>query len=184
MTFDLKRWAPGIGITLFLALGLFLFVKNSVKTVWYSAATVKTYSVDGVDGRSMTLVLLPSNFGYFVYTEPDPAFIEAILVRFRGTVATNYFGNVWNIDRSYPQSPLGIRFYGEEVVPVIMEADIIGKFLNGNGTPSFPNEGERMDQILLFSPKMIEFQGMPLSNVPNSTDLTRNLMERLPLPNS
>lgn len=177
-----KKLLGGAGAILFLCLCLLLFIKGMFHSIWHTPDTVTTYSVDGVDGRSMTLLMLPGNLAYFVYTEPNPMFLEAIQVRLRGHYGTNYFGNIWNIDRSSTQSPLGIRVYSDGVVPVILEADILGKYLNGNGNSSFPEKGEQMNPTLLISPSMVEFQGMPLTKVPNADNLTQNLMLHLPLP--
>lgn len=179
----MKKLIVPLGVGLLLSAIIFLGVKSWYIVRWSPPTETQQYSVVGGDGRTLTLLLPPRGFAYFVYTEPDPNFLEAALVRLHGVYATNYFWNIWNVDRGSPQSPLGIRIFSNGVSPVLATASVLEKFISGDSSTTFPNKGEDMSPLFLVSEEKVEFQGMPLQRVAVDPILLENLAAHLPLPN-
>ena len=82
---------------LLLAIWVFFGLESMVFKVWRSPETPTTYATFGNDGRTLSLILLPKNEAIMLYTKDNSKFIEAALIKMRGTHATHYFWRLWRI---------------------------------------------------------------------------------------
>ena len=131
-----------------ILLFLFLGVKSCIITAWLSPSTAKSYSIQGGDNRTMTMVLIPDNKAIVIYNDPNIDFTETVLMKMRGTYGTHYFWRFWRVEN--PNMIFGFRIYPSETKPVAMEIKILNKLITGFGDPTFPKVGDTYYTILIF----------------------------------
>jgi len=158
----LAKGGVGLVVITFILLGL----KGCVVSLWSSPKEPVSYVVEGADKRSMRITFFPNQETMIWYVDPGKPLVEGVLTRMRGTYGTHYFGPFWKIDG--PGVFFGYRIYDEDVEPVMMEIQIIDKFLQGRGDPTFRNVGSTTNQILLFGKNRVRYQDMWLiQELPN-----------------
>jgi len=174
----LKEITSKIGIGLFVLAFLFFGLKGCVVTVWNSPSEPTTYAVHGADGRSLSMIFMPKNETFILYSNQETDYIEATLNKMRGTYGTHYFWRLWSIEG--PDVGLfGYRIYPGGSQPIVMETTVLDKFVHGNDSPSLRNKGDRTHPVILFSENAVRFEDMWLQKEPTDINLLTVLSQRL-----
>jgi hypothetical protein len=164
----------GKAITLIVVLGvLAIGARSCVVPVWQYPAVATTYDVEGADGRTMSMVLLPSRETIVAYADSANGAIEVIRARFRGTLGTHYVGPVWNV--SVEGHLFGLRLYPQGISPVDMEVEIQRKYRFGRGESVFRTEGTTSREIVLYSTDSLRFGGTWLYRTETDSALVEGL---------
>jgi len=172
-----KNIASKIGIGIAVIAFLFFGLKGCVMTIWSSPKTPEVYSIQGQDGRVMSMIFLPNNETMIWHFEPTNESAEGVLTKMRGSYGTHYIWRLWHIKD--PGITFGYRIYPPDTEPVNMEITVLERFISGRGKPGFPKKGERNHQVLLFGKDSVKFQGMWLRREPPDQDMIQVLLDRL-----
>lgn len=176
----IKQLNSKIGFGLFIIFIIFFGLKGCVVTIWKSPQEPTTYAVHGKDGRSLSMLFMPKNETYIIYTEQSTGFIEVILTKMRGTFGTHYFWRLWSLDGPGTGDGLfGYRIYPEGARPVVMETTVKNKFIHGNGNPTLRSIGDRTHPVILFTENSVRFEDMWLQKEPTNLEFLSTLNQRL-----
>ena len=116
----LTTGVKGVAGALFVLLILFIGMKGCVVTVWISPKSIETYAIEGEDGRSMNMILLPQNETIISYADPSRDSLEIVRTKMRGTYGTHYVGPIWDLDGPGYSYWFGLRWYSKGE-PVVMD---------------------------------------------------------------
>ncbi len=160
--------------------------KSMVYTGWVAPTYPTTYSVQGSDGRSLTMIFLSNNKTYIMYIDEEKDYIEIALEQMRGAYATHYFWRLWYLDGAGISlwGPFRYRIYPEGTKPVIMETTVLNKYTQGGEKDTLNDIGARTHTILLFSEDAVRFEGMWLQRVETDSNLLNMLNTKLNTKNS
>jgi hypothetical protein len=176
-TTNIKSLPLKIFIVVIILVVIFFGLKGFLVTVWLSNASPTTYAVYGEDSRIMKIIFLEKNNTVIWYNDPNTEFNEIILTHMRGTYGTHYFWRFWHIDG--PGISFGYRMYPDGVKPVVMEMEVIQKFIFGKRESTFPKIGEKTYSVILFQDSTLEFQEMYFKKEPTSTLFLQELLSKL-----
>lgn len=161
----------------FLVAILLLGLKGCTIDVWESPSVAETYSIHGVDGRSLSITFLPDHQTLLWYADSTEQHFEGALVRMRGSRGRHYFWRVWHIEG--PGVWFGWRIFPHGTVPVHMEIEVLSRYMEGRGRPTFPEVGERGHQVLFFSDHAVDYQGMRLQQERTDAVMVDALLAKL-----
>ena len=157
---DLPRMA---GTILVVCVICFFGLKGCILTVWMYPEAPKKYEVVGEDGRTLSMIFLPSKRTIIHYTDPANREAEAVLTRMRGSFGTHYLGPLWRVEG--PGVLLGLRWVPDGGEPLIMETKCLQKFRVGPGESTFPKVGKTSHPEIIFADGSLKWQGMWLAEV-------------------
>jgi len=172
-----KDIAGKVGIGIVIVTFLFFGLKGCVVTIWNSPKSPEVYSIQGQDGRVMSMIFLPKNETMIWHFDPANESAEGVLTKMRGSYGTHYFWRLWHVEG--PGITLGYRIYPSDTEPVHMEITVLERFMSGRGDAGFPKKGERMHQVLLFGKDVVKFQSMWLRRVPDDPQMVQSLLTKL-----
>ena len=177
----IKSISSTIGLILVILFFLFVFIKGSIVTIWTSPSSITTYAIDGADGRSLKMILLPENETIMYYKDSNSNSEEYTLTEMRGSYGTHYFWGLWKLDGPgiFYNSLLGYRIYSTDIEPVVMETKTIQKYMSGNGDSNFPQIGKTTYSTILFKDNAIRFEGMWLQKEKTDNDFISRLLNNL-----
>ena len=172
-----KNIASKIGIGLFVVVLVFFGLKGCVVTIWSSPKSPEIYSIEGEDGRVMSMIFLPKHETMIWHFDPAHKTAEGVLTKMRGSYGTHYFWRLWHVEG--PGITFGYRIYPPDTEPVHMEITVIERFISGRGNPRFPEKGERTHQVLLFGKDALKFQSMWLRRGPDDPEMVKTLLAQV-----
>ena len=172
-----KDIASKIGIGIFVVAFLFFGLKGCVVTIWSSPKTPEIYSIEGQDGRVMSMIFLPKHETMIWNFDPANESAEGVLTKMRGSFGSHYFWRFWHIEG--PGITFGYRIYPSDTEPVHMEITVLERFMSGRGNPGFPEKGDRTHQVLLFGKDVVKFQSMWLLKEPDNPEMVQTLLAKL-----
>ena len=156
-------------ILVVLVLSLFS-IKSCIMTTWSSPEEITTYSIYGVDGRTLSIVFMPNHMTYIIYMNEVKNSLEIELSEMKGVFGTHYFGTLWGIDGpGIGKGIFGLRIYPKNTKPVMMEKKVLCKYKQGNEDDMLRKKGDRTYSIILFGNDSIKFEDMWL--LKEETDL-------------
>ena len=172
-----------IPIGLLIIIYAYFGFKSMVYTAWVAPTYPITYSIQGSDGRSLTMIFLPNNKTYIIYADKGKNYLELSLDQMRGVYATNYFWRLWYLDApglglSF-LGPLKLRIYPKGAKPVIMETTVLNKYIQGSEKSTLSDIGVRTNIVLLFTDDAVRFEDMWLQKVETDPKLVDMLILKL-----
>lgn len=169
--------ASKIGIGLLVAVFLLFGLKGCVVTIWSSPKSPEIYTIEGQDGRGMSMIFLPKNETMIWHFDPAQKTVEGVLTKMRGSYGTHYFWRLWHVEG--PGITFGYRIYPSDTEPVHMEIAVLERYMSGTGNPAFPAKGDRTNQVLLFGKDTVQFQSMWLKRRPDDPEMVQSLLAKL-----
>jgi len=164
---DIPRIA---GTILVVCVICFFGLKGCILTVWMYPEAPKKYEVVGEDGRTLSMIFLPSKRTIMHYTDPANREAEAVLTRMRGSFGTHYLGPIWRVEG--PSVTFGLRWVPDGGRPLIMETKYLQKFRVGPGESNFPKVGRTSHPEITLWDGSLEWQGMRFTSVePDQTEI-------------
>jgi hypothetical protein len=173
----IKDVASKAGVGIFVIIILLLGLKGCVVTTWGPPKAPTIYSIEGQDGRVMSMIFLPNHETMIWHFDPANESTEGVLTKMRGTYGTHYFWRFWHVEG--PGITFGYRIYPSDTEPVHMEITVLERFMSGRGNPGFPEKGERTYQVLLFGKDIVKFQSMWLHKKPDNPEMVQKLLAKL-----
>lgn len=152
-------------------------LKGCIVTTWSPANAPETYSIHGVDDRTIDMVFLNGNQIIMWYTDPAERYTEGVLVQMRGSRAIHYVGRLWRIEG--PNVTLGYRICPAGTEPANLEIKCVGAYKNGKGDPVFLGKGESSYGVFLFAKDSVLWHGMRLEKTPTDQHFVQDCLDKL-----
>ncbi|MEP7010504.1 MAG: hypothetical protein ABJC13_09300 [Acidobacteriota bacterium] len=150
--------AGGVSGVLITLLILLASAKSCFVKSWSPPPTPEAYRVEGGDGRTLYLLTFPDREAILAYYTSKG--MEISRSAWKGVYGSHLLGRLWHIEG--PKITLGYRIYPKGIEPVVMEITTIKNFKLGSGDSSFPREGERGYEVILFGRDQVVFSKMTL----------------------
>ncbi len=154
----IKSAIRSLGILIVICVIGFFGLKSCVVWIWTYPKETEKYSIVGEDGRSLSIIFLPSKKTIIHYTDPSKLVSEIVLTRMRGTFGTHYIGNLWRVEG--PGVLIGLRWCPKGVRPIMMEIKTLEKSRVGPGKPASPPVGKTTRSEMAFAQNALKFKGM------------------------
>jgi hypothetical protein len=172
-----KHIARNLGICILVVAFLYFGLKGCVVAIWSSPRTPEIYSIQGQDGRVMSMIFLPKQETMIWHFDPANESAEGVLTKMLGSYGTHYFWRLWHVEG--PGITFGYRVYPPDTEPVLMDIAVLERFMSGGGKPGFAEKGDRTHEVLLFGKDVVNFQSMWLRREPNDPERVQGLLAKL-----
>lgn len=134
-------------------------LRGCIVTIRTPPAEMKSYSIEGADGRIMTLTFLPDGKGLNLYGDTEGGKFEAVLYDLHsGTYGHHYIWRIWNVSQN--ESVLGLRIAPKNAEPVLYSYEVLNKWRMGTGDSLFPPVGQSVNTVFWFTDDSVKFSNM------------------------